>query len=256
MIFAIVKLILRCYSLVLLFITGFLLGFLLIGCLDPTSLFSNVYLSKFEFNKTSDLYSNVRAAYKSTNSSTELAEMSIRVGYLGVCVNIQQNMTCTSFSTLNTLANVSGISIIPTSTKSTQPQLDLVGLAKVFSNICHPHILMTVIILVLVMLLLITYSSIPGFPGRQRTTMITTGFALCTVLLWGLGAMLQYECVSTTKKIVAKSSMGVISAGAGSRAQAMSWTSFAFIFIVFLDCVYRVVRILRENKKRGVAEKC
>ncbi|KAK6458259.1 Ca2+ regulator and membrane fusion protein Fig1-domain-containing protein [Scheffersomyces xylosifermentans] len=255
MLFFILKKVIKLFPVVLLFINGFLLSFLLIGCVDTSKQYSNVYLIKLEYNQTSPLFANVNAAYKSANSSTELATMSITIGYMGVCVKVSENLSCTTFKSLDTFSNVSGVSIIPTKAKVMTPQLDLVKLAKSFNKICHPRILMAAIIMDLVLLVILCYCSIPLMPGKPALHICASALAFCNSLLWGLGAMLQQESVFTTSKIVGDSAMGVISATIGTRASAISWVAFTFQLVVTIACVVDVFQDIGA-KQNKIGQKC
>lgn len=226
----------------LVFITFFLLGFLLIGCMETLSTFSKAYLMKLEFNKTSELFPKIEQAYSQVNKTGSLADMLIRASYLAMCVDMDSSMACSSTINLSTLSNYSGISIIPV-TNGTTTQIDLVLVAKSFSDNCYPRILMSTIALTVLLTLFVFWSSVPLLPGKMMARRIACGLLAITVLLWGLGAMLQHQAVSSIKNMIGSTSMYTMMATLGKRAEGMTWTAFSFLL---LSCIGLVALCLRD----------
>ena len=246
MIFFLLKKLSKFFLLVLLFITVFLLSFLLIGSTDTSSTYSSVYLTKFEFNKSSDLYSNIQAAYKGSNISTKLAELTLSVGYLGVCIDIDNSLQCTSYNDLDSISNYTGISIIPT-TKNGADQLNLVDLAQTFRKVCYANVLLAAIVLTLLSLAVVFWNVIPLVPGKSMAKKIACVISAANVLVWGLGSMLQHEATKAARHIVGPASMNTVSATIGQRAEAMTWTAFSFLLIVCMGSVFVYIRDLKER---------
>lgn len=247
MIFFLIKKLTRFFLLILLIITVFLLTFLLLGCTDTVSTYSKVYLTKLKFNQTSDVYSNIEAAYKGSNISTKLAEMSLSVGYLGVCVDIDDSLQCTSYKDLDSISNYTGISIIPTTKKGTGNQLNLVTLAKSFRNVCYANVLLATIALTLLLLLVMFWNVIPLIPGKPLAKKVACVLSAVTVLVWGLGSMLQHEATKAAHHIINPASMNTLSSSIGKRAEAMTWTAFSFLIIVCIGSVFIYIRDLKEQ---------
>ncbi|KAK6460741.1 Ca2+ regulator and membrane fusion protein Fig1-domain-containing protein [Scheffersomyces coipomensis] len=238
-------------SLVLLFIAIVLLGFLLIGCLDNTNQYSKIYLAQFQFNQTS---SDVMNDIMISNSTQTFDSISLKVNYLAVCIDLNQNLTCTTYDKLNNLTSFNDISISPTSSLN----LNLISIVKSFSKICHPKVLEATIVLTLVLLLTICYTSIPYIPFKSNVKKFNCVLASGTTLLWGLGSMLQMEAVNTSTIMVNDASMDMVVANRGLRAEAMTWTAFAFIIVVNIHCFYvcfkDVIDLKRiENQKMNSA---
>lgn len=211
------------------FIATALLSFLLLGCIDKSSNYSNVFLLNYKFNLTSPLYGELST--KSLNS-TSLDALSIRVGYLGVCLSQDNDLTCTTYAQLESFPTYS-ISIL-------DGTLDLVKLAQSFSSICHPRILFATIVLTLVSLLLLCYMLIPLVPVKFIVIKVNTLFTFLNLLLWGLGSMLQHQAVSTSAVMMRESSLQLLVGSSGGRAEAMTWTAFSFIVVVFLSLCFGV----------------
>lgn len=242
----------RLFLLLLLFITVFLLAFLLLGCTTASSTFSSVYLVELLFNKTSELFPNIELAYKGSNSSQDLGLLVIRANYLGVCVNIDDSsQTCTGYSSLSQLSGYTGVSIVPTSSNSTQKQLDLVAILKQFLALCHPHVLMGAIVLTLVLMVTILWSLMP-LPKKEVANLVSLVLAFGDVLLWGLGAMLQHEATTVAKNLVQLASMHTVTAAVGKRADAMTWTGFSFLLVVVGGLfVLQVCDMRRAKEPKG-----
>ncbi|KAK6203403.1 Ca2+ regulator and membrane fusion protein Fig1-domain-containing protein [Scheffersomyces amazonensis] len=215
-------------SVIILFISIVLLGFLLIGCLDTTSQYSKVYLAQFQFNQTS--IDNL----SSTNVTTPIESLSIKINYLGVCFDMSNNITCSTFTKMANMTEINGIPL--NSSPNNQP--NIVTIAKTFSNICHPRILIATLLLNLILLLTICYSHLPIEPGKLYVKKFNCIMSLIISLLWGLGAMLQQEAVDVTTQMVREASMYYLSVSAGTRAQAMTWTIFAFSLIVTIGSIF------------------
>lgn len=226
------------FTIIIQFIAAALLSFLLLGCIDTSSNYSNVYLLSYKFNQSSPLYDYLSTTTVSTNSSsstnsTAIDELlSVKIGYMGVCLSSsQKDISCTTYTQLDSFPKFS-ISIL-------SGHLDLIQLAQSFSsNICHPRILLTTIILTLINLLLLCYCVIPIVPGKSFMKKINTGLSFILLLLWGLGSMLQHQAVISSVEMMHQSSFQLIIGSKGGRAEAMTWTAFSFILIVFLSACF------------------
>lgn len=227
-------------------IVVFLLGFLLVSCTAEPKAYSDVYLTEFNFNKSSPLYNNVKLSFSSSNSSG-MADMSLRVGYLGICISMKDVNSCSTYNNLTWLSEFSGTSIVPTSSKTSGGTLDLAALARDFREVCYSNVVIAATVMSLILLVLIFWLIIPCAPGKLLGLKIVTFLSAIDALLWGLGAMLQHVATHAANKLVPSASMQIISAKIGTRAEAMSWTAFTFILLV---CILGVFMFLSEMKQR------
>lgn len=202
------------------FITVFLLGFLLIGCMDTPNTFSDVYLVELSFNESSPLYSNM--ARQTLNKTSDLR---ISTSYLAMCVELGGTTTCAS--SFNT-SSFAGVSV--ENTKS-EANIDLLQVARVFSSNCHPRLLLAVLGLTVILFFVMIWAVVPFIPGKIWAKRISCGLLGLDTLLWGLGAMLQHEAVTSAKKFITASSAYLIQIKLGTRAEAISWTSFSFLLL-------------------------
>lgn len=244
MLFRIVKKLPKLFLLTIVFITIILLGFLLIGCMDEKATFSNTYLMKVQFNESSNLYPNIQAAYNSLNHSSELSKMLIKASYLAMCVDLSGLLTCEATTDLTSLSKYSGVSIVETTSSSTTSQIDLVNVATSFSDSCHPRVLVATILLTVILELCLIWSSISFLPGKFWTRKICCFLLACSLLVWGLGAMLQHEAILNTKNIIKSASMNTMEVKIGKSAEAITWTSFTFLLIT---CMGNILIYVRES---------
>ncbi|EMG45704.1 FIG1 Factor-induced gene 1 protein [Candida maltosa Xu316] len=212
------------------FIATVLLSFLLLGCIDTSSNFSNVYLIDYKFNSTSLLYNHLSSSSNSSIHSTTLDDLSVRIGYMGVCLHHGEDLACTSYSALETFQDYS-ISML-------SANLDLVQLAESFSSICHPRMLLSTIVLTLVSLVFLCYCIIPIVPGKFLVKKINAVVTFLNIMLWGLGSMLERQAVATSMVMMEESSFQLLSVSKGGRAEAITWTAFSFLLVVFLSMCF------------------
>lgn len=227
----------------LVFITIFLLGFLLIGCMESQKTFSDTHLMKLEFNKSSSWFPTIEAAYSAANQSS-LTNMLITASYLAMCVDLGETLTCSSNINLSKLSSFSGISLLPSKTNSTMTQIDLILVAKSFADSCYPRILMSTLVLTILLTIFVFWSSVPLLPGKLWSRRIACGLLALTVLVWGLGAMLQQQAVSSIKTLIGPASMYAMQVSPGKRAEAMTWTAFSFLLISCIGLVALCVKDL------------
>ncbi|KAI5963025.1 uncharacterized protein KGF55_002817 [Candida pseudojiufengensis] len=211
-------------TIILQFIATALLAFLLLSCIDTSSNYSNVYLIDYKFNSSSSLYQHLTIKSNSTTLN-DLDDISIKVGYLGVCLSIKDDLKCTTYKTLNS---------IPSYTLNfLSNQFNLLQIAQTFETIIHPHLLMSCIFLTLACLLILCYILLP-LPGRIIMNKIGLFISFINLMLWGLGSMLQVQSCKTAINLLSDSSFGLISSKIGTRAEIMTWIAFSFNFVVFL----------------------
>ncbi|KAI3404187.2 hypothetical protein KGF56_002948 [Candida oxycetoniae] len=233
-------------TIIIQFIATVLLSFLLLGCINTSSNYSSVYLFQYKYNSSSTLYKNLSpslstniTATTSASNSTLLSDVHVSIGYLAACIDIATQKTCTYYSQIQ---NIPQFSI-----SFDGVNFNLLNIATSFNEICHPHLLMATIILTLVCLIILCYMILP-LPFRPYMEKFGALLSFINLLLWGLGAMLQLQSVKTSDKMVQQSSFDLISGVSGSRAEIMTWISFAFNFIVFASLLLMNWQRFRTNR--------
>jgi len=236
----------RIMMLVLLFISVFLLSFLLLGCSSESSTYSSTYLIKYEFNKSSSLYPLIKSSYDDKNLKN-YEKLQVTSGYLGLCIHLNDDITCTSKSDLSSF-NSTAVPLYTSGSNSTSTELDLVSLGSQFSNdINHPYVLIATIVLTLLLLLSLLYIAIPGLPAKHWINKFNLALAPVTTLVWGLGAMWAHVAQHAGKELVSEASMNIVMAHIGKKAEAMTWTPFTFLCIVTIGIVFLHLRDLKRQ---------
>lgn len=208
--------ILRALGPVVLFVTTFLLGFLLIGCVDDTAVVSSVNLISLTLSDSL---------------------VSVTAGYLAVCID-DGSTYCANTNNLTALELYSEAA-------------NLVTVASLFSDTCHPRLLLTVIGLTIAMLLLSIWQVVPLLPWKTWVLRGAAALGALDVLLWGLGAMLQHEATSGLVTLAPVISDEVIDASSGTRAEVMTWLAFAFLVVVEGTLI---VDIVTDIKRAAIAD--
>lgn len=203
----------RFLALVLLFISVILLSFLLLGCVELSASYSNVNL----------------AAVRSKSAT-------LLLGYLNACYR-DDSLVCATYPKLSTIVS----------------DKELVKWAEKFSETCLSYVLIVTICLTLVWLAVHAYTLVPILPAKMAAKRVCLAIAVCTVLLWGLGAMLQDKLVGTA--VALSLSFSEIKVSAGKRAQIMTWTAFAMLVVAGACCGWETFTARREVKAEGPAAK-
>lgn len=226
------------WNLVSVTIAAFLLSFLLVGCFSSELTYSLVYLLRLLFNDSADLVS----------LNLSLPDITLRAGYMAMCVSVDSAMECVAAHNLSVLYASSSI-------KLEEGTMSLTDVSRGLSETCNPRLLVCCIILSLLLIVLILWLAIPLVPGKMFIRRVTLALGVLTVLLWGLGAMLQHQTVLTAVKLVEMSSLGLIKLNRGGRAEAMTWTAFLFLFVATIGVGFEnwkeVQPQVKEQKKYG-----
>lgn len=254
---AIIKRLPLMVTFLLLIISMFLLTFLLFGCYNNTSAYSDIYLTSLRFNN--DYIGDVE--FKNT-TDTQVSEFMIKIGYLNFCVDVNDAVTCTSFDNLDKMAMYPLVKVEiegeqdednnsnnNNNNKHASGDLDLIKLAKNINEFCYPYILMTSICLTVIVLAIALYMMIPLLPGKFLARKVSCVVCLINVVVWGVGSTLQHVAANAVKYLVPDTSMLLIKVSIGSRAEALVWTSFTFLIIVAMSNVCMFVIETKKNKK-------
>lgn len=217
----------RCFPFVALAISAFILGFLLIGGASTNPTYSSVFLIKAAFNLTSPL---VESPLNSTATSIVL-----KANYLALCVSSENQLLCSPSKNFTALQEATSISVGPAN-------FSLVDVAQALTEVCKPYLLISCIILTMLLLIFVIWMSVPYVPGKFLANKIAAGVSGLTVVIWGLGAMLQQQGVEGAREFIHMASMEMIIVTRGGRAHAMAWTAFAFLLAAFLCIGVKLVR--------------
>ncbi|KAG5419732.1 hypothetical protein I9W82_001612 [Candida metapsilosis] len=249
-------------TIIIQFIATVLLAFLLLGCIDTSSNYSNIYLFNYKFNSSSSLYQHLTLDSNSTsttNSSStsstsildsDLSKISVKVGYLALCLSANDLQQCTSYTNLQSIPQLT-ITFLET-------KFNLLNIAQTFhSSIVHSHLLMASIILTLATLVILCYLILPISFGASIMKRIGLLLTFINMMLWGLGSMLQHQSVNATTKLLSGASFEVVQVSRGQRAETMTWVAFSFLIVVFLSFVmmnYVAMKNSRAAEKDRISD--
>ncbi|KAM9924190.1 hypothetical protein OXX59_004698 [Metschnikowia pulcherrima] len=225
------------FSLLTLVVSFFLLGFLLIGGASTESAYSSIYLIRMRYNDTNIVSGNTTAA---------VSGLTIRANYLTLCASAAGEMVCTTSKNTTALSGTVG------SEKS--GTVSLVAISAALGEVCSPYLLVTTLVLVLLITIVVLWQLMPFVPGKIIARKICAVTALLASLVWGLGAMLQHQAIVSAQAFVQASTQQYIHVERGSKAEALSWTSFTFLVITFFSLSFRVFRDHRQMM--ALEEKC
>jgi hypothetical protein len=226
----------RIFGVIFLFIASCLLCFLLLGCVDDSSpVFSDVYLVRYQYNSNSSFFPVIENGYKNSNSSSNYANMEIRSGFLAICAVNGDELSCTSRNNLTSLAPFKNLNVYNGTSDNVYGSFDPVVLASVFSNnIVNPYCLITTLLLTVMTMIGTTCHGLPVMPHRSGVHQITVILGLLAWSVWTAGAMWIQIASNAASQIVPDASLGILQANVGSRAEAMTWTSFVFLSLAVM----------------------
>ncbi|ODV94598.1 hypothetical protein PACTADRAFT_81170 [Pachysolen tannophilus NRRL Y-2460] len=206
------------------------------GSTKSSDTYSDIYLIEFSFNKSSTIFPLIEDSYEEEGTGS-IANMTVRTGYLGLCVIESTNITCSSRSDLTIFDSINGVSLYDSSSNETTASLDLIHIAGEFANkASNPYLLMVSLGIIVALFCNILYSAVPYLPFKNYSNKLTLILSSITTLLWGFGAMWSEICGKSVKRLIEPGSMYIITATQGSKALAMIWTAFTMIFITCIGC--------------------
>lgn len=226
-----ISLVIKYFSVVTVVIPTFLLAFLLLGCASSDSTYLLVYLLQLEFNNPSN--------------ASQLSVAALRANYIASCAILDGSMLCLS-STNNTSLDLVAFVGAEDST------LKLSLLAEAVHSVCHSRLLTATIVMCLMLLVLVLYTSLPLVPGKVAIRGASLVVAFLTLLLWALGAMLQHQTVVAAKTFIETTSLEYVTVKKGDRADAMTWTALTFMILSMTCITFGVWRDRRERHSEKV----
>lgn len=226
----------KCATPVATVIAVFLLGFLFVGCSGTGSAYANVYLVTLLFNQS---------LADSVSSNSLLPGLSLAAGYMAMCASASESTVCSMASNTSALESSSTIDV-------GDSLISLVALAQALRHVCRPHLLETSLGLCLGLLVMIAWLSVPLLPGKLTVRRCACAVAAATVLVWGLGAMLQHQAVAGAREFSQAALLGIVEVARGTRAEAMSWTAFAFVVVAFMGFAVECAADMRQARPTKV----
>lgn len=240
-----VSIIFKAFTATCLLVTLFLMGFLLIGNLSTASAYSSVYMVKLSFNTSAEAFLEL-----ASNGSSAIGSRYITTNYMGMCGKLETGAKlCSTLTNSTNLGDYFAVSFQDSG-------ISLIDIAHNFSDACHPRLLITSLVLVVLLIVALLWCAIPFLPSKPLVRKLSAGLCLVCILIWGLGLMLQHQTVAAAIKLVGASSMNMVIASKGARAEAMTWTAFAFLVVVlglFSKDIFMDMRKAKPAKKEESA---
>lgn len=247
-----------------LFITSCITCFLLLGCLSPAPTFSSVYFIEYSFNESSSFYDVVQHGYSNASNSetsSNLANMKIRAGYLGLCglTANSSNMTCVGRTSYGLLEDTFHDLSVYLDDVDEAPivSFDPVQLASLFSNhIATPGVVITTLVVAVFAFFISIARLVCRFSPRASLMLrkANLGISIAGTIVGFINAVWIEVAIRSSTYLIGQSSGFVLQAGKGVRAEAMVWTSWVF-FVLSLSIIS--LETLREFRlaKAAVIEK-
>ncbi|GMM28814.1 hypothetical protein DAMA08_015300 [Martiniozyma asiatica (nom. inval.)] len=160
--------------------------FLLNGATHNSSGYSSLWLVDYKFNNESSIYSMVASQYAKINDGAQLSDFSLKVGYLGMCVNFgsssDEENDCGYTNDISNLYSTEMPDFTLTSSSSnstTKAELQLLDLAKDFQKkVMKREIYSVQLIFLLALLVVQTYYCIGPLPFQNYALLLAI-FMLC-----------------------------------------------------------------------------
>lgn len=245
-------------TMIFLFISIFLLSFLILGCFKVDSTYSSIYLIKYQFNQSNPMYPLISKSFTESNFTVSYDKLAIKANYAYVCMQFNSTLNCQSRTNVLQYKDLTEVQLYTTSSSSAPNTINPIVLASKFAtDIIHPYLLIITIILSIALFLIVLYSNIPSLPHKTKVTKINLSLSLILTLFAGLTAIWGHIASKSGKELVEIASMNIIEAHIGRKAQALHWTPFAFFMMVtfMLGGIYlKEVRGMLEGNETAMGK--
>lgn len=228
----------RNFALLAHLVSFFLLGFLLIGSSSSNGAITAIYLIRLTYNTSSASADALMAAYSNETDTT----LTVKANYLGLCASTESGGTvCTSSHNLAAVEEATG----------STGAVNLFAIVEGLRLICYPWVLVATLVIILLVIVVELYHVMPFVPGRYMARKVCLGATALTVMVWGIGAMLQHQAVKGAKAFVDAATDDYIEVKVGTRAEAMLWAAFLLLILATLASCFRVYQDHRRQQKEA-----
>ncbi|KAH3679428.1 hypothetical protein WICMUC_000973 [Wickerhamomyces mucosus] len=234
--------------LILLFISVFILSFLLLGGYETSDTYSSIFLIKYQFNQSNPIYPLIQNSFSNSNTTSEsYDEITVKANYLYVCLGLNETINCQSRSNIYNYQNLTNVQLYTASSSTSSNSINPIQIAAEFTNgVIHPYLLILTIILAIILFLTILYNGIPGMPFKYHLTKFNIGLSLISTLISGLTSIWGHIASKSGKELVEMASMNIIEAHIGKKAAALHWTPFSFLCIVSIGLIISYIKQVDE----------
>lgn len=227
----------RAVMVALVFVTIFLLSFVMVGCMHGGDTFSSIYLVRFEYNTASPFFEYIENSFNSSQNPNG-AYISVKTGIMGICTTLEDDTLCTgqNFRRFNAseISPVANFSIYGGNQSHELGSFNLLKMATSFSTKSMYGLLMAVLICLggaFASLIFVTFFLVKADNWKNLVAYYGTGLALIFSLVSNLT---MYTASHTTKSTVEQASLGLVAVTVGRKAAMMYWSAFA---LIMLSCI-------------------
>lgn len=219
----------------LVFISIFLLSFIMVGCMHPTGAFSSVYVLEYKYNPESPFYEYIDSSNSSTSSAdTSVANVTVRIGLMGVCTTLGSEIKCTSMeiNKLNTsqLHTIPDFVIYEGSSSTALGRINLLDLALDYDSKRAYGVMMGTLICLGIATVSIVFVFM--FPTQVNDWRSYSGYIFLSLAFIFILVCDLILCTTsqTTQAQVQAGSFGLVAVSICRKTACMYWVAFVFIF--------------------------
>lgn len=231
--------------------------FVVNGSTHDSDAYSNLYLVEYKFNTESAISPILSSQYSQQHKNSSLNNFSMKVGFMGVCVDFGNDLNCgytsdmetayenevPSFSVVNNESE-NNTTITNSTIHTSSVSLELFEIAqKIQNKSIKYHIFIVEIVYLLFLLLIQTYSLIGFLPFQ-----IYVSYFISFVL----GSFMVILCISITWLMVSchdlvsvgmVMTMNILSFTKGNKTQNILWAVFTLTFIQIFYYLWTFVKV-------------
>lgn len=246
----------------------FLLSFVMVGCMHPSSAFATVYLVDYKYNTDSPFYGYIQDYFNSSSSNSnatldaaiaDASTLTVRTGLMGICTTLEGDIKCTSQnvgalnrSELHTVAN---FTIFEGSSDTELGSINLLDLAINFSSKDKYGLLMATLICLGASICSLVFVALFPVPPMNWRNWSGYFFLLLGLVFVLVSCLTIHTASHTAQSMVRSSSLGLVTVDIANKTTAMYWTAFAFILLASLLIIIAHRRledeyIIEQEKKK------
>lgn len=208
--------------------------FVMNGATHDSSGYSSLYLYEYQFNNGSDIAGLLATQYSQQHDGKSLSDFSMKVGFMGVCVDFGKESDCGYTNDMKTDYDdkVPSFSVTNNKNSSSSATLELFTLAETLQNKATKYqIFIGEIIVLLALLITQVYNMISFLPFQMYIEWLILSILgsfftiLCISITW-----LMVSCANVMN-IGSTMTMNILSFSQGVKPQRILWAAFALCIL-------------------------
>ncbi|GMM44702.1 Fig1 protein [Pichia kluyveri] len=218
--------------------------FVMNGATHDSSGYSSLYLYEYQFNNQSDISNLLATQYSQQHDGKKLSDFSMKVGFMGICVDFGDDLDCGYTSDMKTDYDDKVPSFSVTNNKNTTSSatLELFTLAETLQNKATKYqIFIVEIITLLVLLVAQLYNMISFLPFQIYIQwfilfVLTVFFTIiCISISW---VMISCANVMNLGSVM---TMNILSFAQGKKPQNVLWAAFALCILQVIFYIWTII---------------